>query len=188
LVLVASWTVLALDSAWLAWRERRRGEVVPQARRVHWLAGSAVLVVTVASAFWLERLTGRLPSTGPLVVLGLVLAGVGVWLHARARRALGIAWSTRVEVREGQGLVTHGPYAYIRHPIYLAVLLLSAGTVLAHPSLATGSIAFGLVIGVVLKARLEERTLHAALGKEHQDYTVEVPAFIPRPGRRRGAE
>jgi protein-S-isoprenylcysteine O-methyltransferase Ste14 len=46
---------------------------------------------------------------GAVVSLGLL-----VWVH----RSLGENWSRLLQVREGQALVTHGPYQWVRHPMY----------------------------------------------------------------------
>ena len=90
---------------------------------------------------------------------------------------------TPITVRADQDVVTAGPYAHVRHPLYLAILLLTLGTVLAHPSAATACIALGLATGVAIKIPMEERALRATLGERYARYAARVPALVPRLGR-----
>jgi protein-S-isoprenylcysteine O-methyltransferase Ste14 len=62
----------------------------------------------------------RLFVGGPLGALGL---GLFVWVH----RTLGIEWSPVLELRAGHRLITAGPYAHVRHPMYLASYVMAAG-------------------------------------------------------------
>src|SRR5207248_7826039 len=77
-------------------------------------------------------------------------------------------------------------YRLVRHPIYLAGLLLAAGSFLAHPSPASACLGAGFALGVVLKAWLEERALRGVLGDEYARYAARVPALIPWPRARGG--
>jgi protein-S-isoprenylcysteine O-methyltransferase Ste14 len=71
----------------------------------------------------------------------------------------------------------------VRHPAYLGLLLVVAGTLAAHPSLATAALALGLTAGIAAKIRAEERVLHAHLGEEWDRYATRVPPLFPRLGR-----
>ena len=148
----------------------------------------AVLAILIGGGILLERRSGGRLGFHPLAALaGMALAAAGLALHARARRALGVLWSSAIAVRPGQPIVTRGPYAVVRHPIYLGVLLLAAGTLLAHPSVATICIAAGLAVGVAWKIPAEERMLRAAYGESWARYAAGVPALLPRPSRVRAA-
>ena len=161
------------------------GPVVLRAWQPSVAAGVAVLATTLGGATVLERLTGRLAFRPGAAVVGLVLVGAGAVLHAWARRTLGVMWSGVVQVRAQHALVERGPYTTVRHPIYLAGLLLAAGTFLAHPSVASGCLAGGFSLGVLLKARLEERALRETLGNRYAEYAARVPALLPSPARLR---
>ena len=140
----------------------------------------AVVVAVVALAALLEQLAGRRPAPGALVVVGLGLVAAGLVLYRRARRVLGPAWAVTVRSPEAGGLVVRGPYARVRHPIYLALLLVAAGSLAAHPSLATAALACGLAGGLARKIRSEEAALRAVLGPEWERYAARVPALVPR--------
>jgi protein-S-isoprenylcysteine O-methyltransferase Ste14 len=151
--------------------------------------GLAARVLAVAAlavpAVLLERLGGRVEVPPALVVAGLGLVAAGLGLYLRALRALGPAWAVAVRAPRGGRLVDRGPYARVRHPAYLGLLLVVAGTLVAHPSLASGALALGLATGIAAKIQAEERVLRAALGEEWERYAIRVPPLVPRLGRPR---
>jgi protein-S-isoprenylcysteine O-methyltransferase Ste14 len=168
-VLALAWLVLGLDSVLIARRTRAARAALGPVTVNHWqppaALGPLVVVVLLVGIWALEHYAGRFTFRPWQGALGLVLVGCGLWLHAVARRALGAHWSRAVGVR---------------HPIYIAVMLLGLGSFLAHPSLARASIALGLAVGLALKIRLEERALREAFGEEWDRYAARVPALVPR--------
>jgi len=108
----------------------------------------------------------------------------GAVLHARARAALGPGWSPRTA--PGTRLAVRGPYAYVRHPAYAGLMLMAIGSLLAHCSLAVGAAAIGLIGGLVLKARAEDRRLHERFGEPWRRWASEVPSWCPARLSRRG--
>jgi len=187
-LLAAAWVALVLDGVWQTRREHaaraQLGPVVLRAWQPSVAAGLAVLVTSLAGAAVLERALGRFAFRPGAALAGLALAGAGVVLHGWARRTLGPMWSGVVQVRAQHVLVERGPYRVVRHPIYLAGLLLAAGTLLAHPSPASACLGGGFAAGVVLKAWLEERALRGVLGEQYARYAARVPALIPWPRAR----
>ncbi|HVN57175.1 MAG TPA: methyltransferase [Bacteroidales bacterium] len=76
-------------------------------------------------------------------------------------------------------LVTNGLYRYIRHPLYLSLLLLGTGIMLKNPRpllLALGAIN---LIALWLTARIEEREMTAKFGEEYRNYMKVSKMFIP---------
>jgi len=184
-LLVAAWITLAADNLLLARRERaaraRLGPVVGGGSGPGLAVRLAVLAVLLGCGALLEARTGgRLAFHPVAAIAGLALAATGVALHLRARRALGPFWSGPITVRAGHAVVTGGPYALVRHPLYLAILLLAAGSALAHPSLAVACGAAGLAAGIAYKIPVEERALRATCGDAYARYAAEVPALFPR--------
>jgi protein-S-isoprenylcysteine O-methyltransferase Ste14 len=108
-----------------------------------------------------------------LTVLGMLFA---IW----ARVTLGRNWSAKVVIRQGQQLVTTGPYALARHPIYTGLLAAIAGTALYDGRWrALLGLAF-FSIGFWLKARSEEDLLKGEFGEEHRAYRARTPMLMPR--------
>jgi len=99
----------------------------------------------------------------------LLVAGAGLFAAAKALkwwaiRTLGTFWTFRVIVVPGTSPVMTGPYRYLRHPNYLAVVGELIGVALMTGALLTGLVAvvgFGLLI--IKRIGVEERALDAIL-------------------------
>jgi protein-S-isoprenylcysteine O-methyltransferase Ste14 len=109
-----------------------------------------------------------------------LLAAAGLALAWWARLHLGGLWSSGVTRREDHKLIDSGPYAFVRHPIY-AGLFLGAVALLGISGRTFAVIGFALVVvGIVLKARLEERFLREELGMDvYGAYAKRVPMLVP---------
>jgi protein-S-isoprenylcysteine O-methyltransferase Ste14 len=79
-------------------------------------------------------------------------------------------------------LTTSGPYAHVRHPLYLGSFLIMTGfLVMLKVYWSISVICILVVIGVVYKWTIqkEEKMLNDKFGKEYVDYRKSVPAFVP---------
>jgi protein-S-isoprenylcysteine O-methyltransferase Ste14 len=109
--------------------------------------------------------------------LFLVLAGIG--FAAWGRFQLGGNWSGTITVKKNQTLVTTGPYAIVRHPIYSEILLTVLGTVTVDREVR-GLVAVGLLLVMLgLKAHMEEKFMTEEFGLEYREYQQRVKALIP---------
>lgn len=81
--------------------------------------------------------------------------------------------------------VARGPYRYVRHPLYLFMLLLIWST----PRLSTDQLLFNVLwtSWIVVATRLEERDLRKDFGETYRQYQLSVPMLLPslRIGRRK---
>jgi methyltransferase len=95
-----------------------------------------------------------------LVLLGLLLFGWAKALKFWVIRTLGSRWSFRVMVIPGLPLITSGPYRWVRHPNYIAVLGEIAAIAVALAAPIAGVIAV-FAFGWILRKRIavEERAL-----------------------------
>jgi len=123
------------------------------------------------------------PSAAAIARTSLVvlLLAASVWLMLAAVRTLGRQWSLTARVLETHRLVTEGPYRFVRHPIYTAML----GMLLATGVAMTGLVAIAVavvvyVLGTYLRIGVEERLLRESFGAEYDAYARRVGAFVPR--------
>ncbi len=99
-----------------------------------------------------------LPWLGwPMCAVVLLSQGLRWWCVA----TLGMRWNTLVIVVPGQPLVTQGPYRWLRHPNYVAVVAEGLALPLVH-SAWLAAIGFAIANAVVLRVRI--RVENAALG------------------------
>ena len=91
------------------------------------------------------------------VASGVVLFAASKWLKYWAIRSLGECWTFRVFVVPGRPLVTSGPYRYVAHPNYIAVLGELVGTAMMFRAETAGPVMCGL-FGVALWARVRFET------------------------------
>jgi len=123
-------------------------------------------------------------TAAELVIAGDVVAVLAcAWLLAAAL-TLARCFSVLPEAR---GLVTHGPYRLVRHPVYLGEFGLCAGFLLAAPTAWNVAMALLFIGGQSVRMRLEERALAQAFPNEHRRYAERTRRLLPLPmARARG--
>lgn len=112
-------------------------------------------------------------------VFTIALAAGSGWLLESAVRTLGKQWALQARLVEGHKLITAGPYAYLRNPIYTGMLgmLIATGLAFEHwIALAVAIVIF--MVGLVIRVKTEEKLLQAAFGAEFEEYAKRVPAVI----------
>jgi protein-S-isoprenylcysteine O-methyltransferase Ste14 len=117
----------------------------------------------------------------PIPLLGGACGlGLGLGLLYRAHADLATNWSVTLEVRERHQLVTHGVYRWVRHPIYLALLIYSAGQALVLPNWLVGP-SCGVAVALLVAFRMgpEERMMLTEFGKEYEAYVATTKRLIP---------
>lgn len=127
--------------------------------------------------------TPDFPGSAVVQVLGFCIAIVGGALFFSARRALGRHMTPAIEVREDHRLVQEGPYRYIRHPAYTAIITAALGLSLLFLSPILGAVTLVLVGLASYRASLEEELLASpdAFGSAYQEYVARTGRFLPRP-------
>ena len=92
---------------------------------------------------------------------------------------LASAWNVLYRAQRAKKLATTGAYAYVRHPQYVAFILIMFGFLLQWATLLTLLMFPVLVWMYVRLARSEEREARRQFGDEYDAYAARVPAFIP---------
>ena len=112
------------------------------------------------------------PHFGVLHIASYVFLGYGFYL-------LSSAWNVLYHAQRHNSLAKSGPYAHIRHPQYVAFVLILLGFLLQWPTLLT-LVMFPILL--VMYGRLaitEEAEMRKRFGAEFEAYAVRTPRFLP---------
>lgn len=121
---------------------------------------------------------GEAPFSWTLVLAGAVLTAAGEGIRLAAVHHIGVISRTRSD-RLGP-LITSGPFAIVRNPLYLGnVLLWSGFAVTARLVWAAPMIAALLLIEYQLIVAWEESRLAARYGVAYREYAAAVPRWLP---------
>ena len=128
-----------------------------------WIQGAASVVgLLMYIVPGIERHFTGLPLPVWLVVLANILVVVGFWIMFLALRENGHA-SSIIEVKSGQNVISSGPYALVRHPMYSGAVVFFLATPLALGSLWALPVAMLLSVVIAIRLLDEERYLKANL-------------------------
>jgi len=114
-------------------------------------------------------------STAPVAIVMQVCA-VALMLWARVTFG-GRSFHATASATEG-GLVTTGPYRWVRHPIYTAVCLFTLGCVVGHPSLFALGMAALVTAGSLVRMLAEETSL-ASRYPDYTQYARKTKRMVP---------
>ncbi len=116
-----------------------------------------------------------------LAAVSVALAYSSCWFCLLAVRTLGKQWTYEARVIQGHELITQGPYAVVRNPIYLGMFGLMVATGMAYTTWwALGAAILVFLVGNRIRIRSEEKLLREAFGVQFDEYAGRVPAFFPR--------
>jgi protein-S-isoprenylcysteine O-methyltransferase Ste14 len=188
-VILLSWAVFLLVWGVTAFfvKQDVRGRGYAAARRRYWilrLAAAALIIILAVRLGRRASFSGMVFSPDifrpppALGWAGAALTAIGIGLAIWARVNLGRNWSPRPAVKEHHELVTTGPYAYVRHPIYTGITLAALGTAL------TGNI-IGIVTFVVIsitfpwRINKEEKIMLELFPKQYPEYQKRTKRLVP---------
>lgn len=144
-----------------------------------------VSIVTAIALLWLPQvplsfLNERyLPAGIACFWSGSTVTAGGLLFSIWARNYLGKNWSQEVSIKKDHELVSGGPYALVRHPIYTGLLTAFVGSAIALGEWR-GVVAAALVFGVLWhKLKLEEKWLREEFGESYESYCRRVAALVP---------
>ena len=131
---------------------------------------------------WLAHESGHLPEMlfgwkanphfGPFHLISIVLIGGGFIM-------LSASWAILYAAQREGKLATEGPYSYLRHPQYVAIVLIMLGFLFQWPTLLTVLMFPVLVIMYWRLSLAEEREAEATFGAQYRQYAEVTPRFFP---------
>lgn len=111
--------------------------------------------------------------------MGAAVTVAGLLYSVWARHHLATNWSSAVTIKKDHELITSGPYARVRHPIYTGILAGFLGTAIAVAQVR-GAIGFVLIFVVLwAKLRMEEKWMRSQFGETYATYVQRTSALVP---------
>ena len=113
-----------------------------------------------------------------MIATGIILVGLGLALALSARLRLGRNWGMPMSKQEDPELITSGPYAQVRHPIYSGIILAMIGSAIGH------SVAWTLpliLVGAyfIYSARREEENMCRQFPGTYPAYMARTNMLVP---------
>lgn len=185
---VSRWIILALWLVFIVYwgisALRAKRSMRDAAWRRHLVArlASAVLIAIVvqvpAIRHALQAALREHPSNLPVQAIGVLLVGLGIAFAIAARIHIGRNWGMPMSRKEDPELVTGGPYAYVRHPIYTGILLALLGSAIGYGPiwllpLLTSAIYF------IYSARREEALMSEQFPTQYPAYMRRTKMLLP---------
>jgi len=96
-----------------------------------------------------------------------------------SRVSLGREWSGYATYKKDHGLVTRGPYRFVRHPIYFSLVLMLIGAFLYYGYLFILIVFVIVIIDFMIRMIQEEKMMTGLFGKKYLDYTKRTWRLIP---------
>jgi protein-S-isoprenylcysteine O-methyltransferase Ste14 len=174
---------LVVGAVWLVTAMRRKQAVERQPVRRRMAHVLLALVGYCLMAY--PALGGRLldfrfvPDTNAVYATGFAVTAVGAAFAIWARLTLGANWSGRPSLVAGHELITKGPYAVARHPIYTGLVTGTLGSAVAIGEWRCVVGALLVLAAFLTKIPDEERFMLRAFPEAYPRYRARVKALIP---------
>jgi len=123
------------------------------------------------------QLQGMIYRFGVVNALGLSLFLIGISMRLMGKKTLRKYYSYGLKTPEK--LIKQGIYKHVRHPIYLAMLLYTAGIPLIFSSIYGFMLTLGFIPLVLYRIRIEEKMLIEKFGDEYREYMKTTKKLIP---------
>jgi protein-S-isoprenylcysteine O-methyltransferase Ste14 len=141
----------------------------------------AFLVMFIAGMTWIDAFAFPLPAWLRWVGFALGLLSVAFWTWTQVK--LDTQWSAQLQLTRGHHLVTSGPYALMRHPLYTAMFGWCISLALLTANWIFVVVAVFSIAALVWRVPKEEQMMIEAFGEEYKAYMQRTGRFFPRGGK-----
>lgn len=166
-------------------RRAKRVRVVSSRRSPLDMLGlaSGVLGLAIVPVFYVATGIPRAadyPARPWVLALGAVIFFIALWIFRRTHKELGRNWSITLEIRDKHELISSGPYAFVRHPMYTSFMLMGLGQALLLSNWVAGLAGLvGFAVLFFLRVDKEERMMLEIFGPQYRDYMQRTKRIIP---------
>ena len=171
------------------WRSRDTRIGRSSGNRVSWTRWSGVVILTLLYISIGVLLWRPIPlEISPAMRMSLIISGLVVYLPGIALylwgfqslgSLFGVSTIESAQLYQQHQIVESGPYSFVRHPMYLGVMLAAIGALLIFHTWAMVLFTPSAFI-MILRARREEQLLAREFGASWAEYCRHVPPWMPR--------
>ena len=138
------------------------------------------LIAWLINPRWLDWASISLPFSARWAGVAVFVLGCAllIWTF----RSLGANLTDTVVTRQSHTLVVHGPYRWIRHPLYDAAAMLTGATSLITANWFLFVSGFVVLCLLIIRTRTEEENLLARFGDGYRRYMQATGRFLPKVG------
>jgi protein-S-isoprenylcysteine O-methyltransferase Ste14 len=138
----------------------------------------AILVLYTIDHAWMRALDFSLPAWMRWLgfAFGLLSISLIVWVQLE----LGKQFSPQLQIRQEHQLITRGPYAHIRHPLYTALFGFGISLALLTANWFFAAFFVVFLVGLLTRVPKEERMLLDQFGEEYNEYMRHTGRFFPK--------
>ena len=183
LLLLALVAFFVLDAVAVRYATGRRARARSEAdRRTYWVIQAAqlgALAVAVTAPRWASGLNIH-TATAALAAIGLVMMISATALRVWSVLTLGRFFDRSVTVQGDHRVGTSGPYRWVRHPSYTAVLVAFFGFGVGQANWLSGAVTLVVpTVAYIRRMSVEERELCEELGDDYRDFIATRKRLVP---------
>ncbi|MGD9639187.1 MAG: isoprenylcysteine carboxylmethyltransferase family protein [Alphaproteobacteria bacterium] len=195
LLFLSAWGIMALTAAAIAFSVAykfmeygsKSKEVVKHKKHIVETFSMTVLVVVIFNVLVANFGSFKLDYITALMALiwGALWVFIATWLHIWSKKEIGLFWSNQIEITKGHKIVTRGPYALVRHPMYSSMIiwLLAVSLMFAnYIGLALSLIIFTPIM--IWRAKSEDKLLQDLDKTSFVTFSEKTNILVPHLGRK----
>lgn len=129
---------------------------------------------------WLEVDVGGAARVA-MVIAGMALVVLGTVFNVWGRVMLKSSWANQITIYEGQRLITKGPYAVVRHPLYASLVWMFVGGSLMYANPLSLALTLAVFVPMMyVRAKKEDALLRDVFGEEYERYRGRTGMLVPK--------
>lgn len=158
--------------------QREGGRVVFILRVIGFFALMVFLIMYIAGMKWIDAFLFPLPPWMRWV--GFAVGVISVIFWTWVQQVLDVQWSAQLQLSKNHHLITSGPYARIRHPLYAGLFGWCVALTLLTANWIFTAICVLVFIGLLWRIPREEKMMIDAFGDEYRTYMQHTGRLFPR--------